>query len=300
MIYKFTKDRIARLFERYKELSMGNENALLEIALAELPEAVYNSNAIENSTLSLEDTEDIIFRDIIRKDADIREIYEVKNLAKITEALIKKPDQNLTLELILTLHRLLLTGIRDNWAGRFRSGNEWVRVGGHLGAAPDFTNGLTAELVRKYNDDKDSYFLDKIAYFHAEFENIHPFCDGNGRMGRVLINQQLMRLGYPPIIVQNKSKRTDYYPLFGEYLTNNKFDGFTELFGLALLESLHKRITILSKPGYVPLSQWVKDSGANANSILNKARRQTIPAFRISEKWMIAADFHDDDGVEDM
>jgi Fic family protein len=288
-----TKERIAKLSAQYRKLLRHNPQAIFEIAMAEIPEMVYNSNAIENSTLSLKDTEDIIWRDIIKKHADIREVYEAKNLAKITEGLLKNPHTKLTTELILALHKILLSGINDHWAGRFRSGNEWVRVGGHLGANPDFTSSLMAELVAKYNRPSDDYFLDKIAHFHAEIENIHPFCDGNGRIGRVLINQQLMALDLPPVIIQNKSKHSDYYPLFDEYVHENKFDGFTKLLAGLLIESLYKRLAILTSCKIIPLSEWAKREGVTDNVAANKAARGTVPAFRLREKWHISANFHD-------
>jgi len=114
MIYQTTKDKIAQLMKEYKKLSKGNEKALHEIAVAEIPEMVYNSNAIENSTLTLEDTEEILLYDQIKKDYTLREVYEAKNLANITQNLLKTPHQKLTIELILTLHKTLLTGIHDD------------------------------------------------------------------------------------------------------------------------------------------------------------------------------------------
>lgn len=291
MINQVTKDKIANLHERYIELASGNDQALYEISMNELPEMVYNSNAIENSTLTLEDTEAIILRDTIIKDHEIREVFEAKNLAKVTAELLKNPKERLSTGLILSLHRMLLTGIRDDIAGRFRSGKEWVRVGKHLGANPNFVPGLVSELIDNFYQNENDYFLDKIAYFHAEFESIHPFGDGNGRMGRVLINQQLALAGYPPIIVQNKSKGTDYYPLFDEYIKTNRYDGFTELFALLLMESLHKRIALLSSPRIVKLSEWAKQNGVAGNVAANKAARQTIPAFRVGGVWMIGHNF---------
>jgi Fic family protein len=291
MINQTTKLKLAKLQKLYSRLSKGKERVLREIFLAEIPESVYNSNAIENSTLSLENTEKILLQNTIPKELDIREVYEAKNLAKVMEMLLGK-KQKLSIDLILHLHKILLHGIDDSIAGRFRRGKEWVKVGNHIGANPDFVHNLVSKLVKEYYKESDIYFLDKIAHFHAEFETIHPFCDGNGRIGRVLINQQLMAFNLPPIIVPNKSKKTDYYPFFNKYISTFKYEGFTKIFALLLLESLHKRIAILTSERIVPLNLWAKQHNISGNSAANKAKRQTIPAFRMREKWMISGSFH--------
>ncbi|CAN5667795.1 hypothetical protein BH23PAT2_BH23PAT2_00810 [soil metagenome] len=287
MINKITRDKIAELAAQYWRASSDQKKAINGISMAEIPEMVYNSNAIENSTLTLKDTEDIILHDKIARDHDIREIFEAKNLAKITTSLLKNPNERITTNFILSLHGVLLAGIDDDYAGRYRHGKEWVRIGAHVGANPAFVSGLMTSLIEQYYGNKDEYFLDNIAHFHAEFETIHPFNDGNGRIGRVLINQQLAQLGYPPIIIQNKSKHSDYYPLFDTYRKNNKPGGFTELFALLLLESLHKRLALLTLPKIIPVAQWAKQNSVAGNVASNKAARQTIPAFRMHEKWMI-------------
>jgi Fic family protein len=299
MINATTKKRISNLQAIYADLSKGREHILHDIAVAEIPEMVYNSNAIENSTLSLEDTEKILLENIIPKELNAREVFEAKNLARITEQLLENPNEELSISMILNMHKILLSNINDDYAGRFRHGNEWVRVGNHIGANPDFTHSLMSDLVNKYNADATLYFLDKIALFHAEFETIHPFCDGNGRMGRTLINQQLLNSGLPPIIVQNKSKHSHYYPLFRNYPTTLKYNGFTELFASLLAESLHKRITYLTGRKIVPLSVWAEQNGVKGNSAANKAKRQTIPAFRLREKWMISEDYREKGNIFD-
>lgn len=294
MINQVTRDRIADLVGQYHNLTHGKAKVVREIAAAEIPEMVYNSNAIENSTLTLKDTEDILLRDRIKKDQDIREIYEAKNLAKITEYLLENSSKSLNIELILSLHKMLLAGIHDDWAGRFRRGKEWVRVGAHVGANPDFVPRLMDNLLKNFEKSDEQYFLDKIAWFHAEFEIIHPFNDGNGRVGRVLINQQLMKFGYPPIIIPNKGKHTSYYPAFDSYRITGKYDDFTELFAKLLTESLYRRIALLSAPKIITVSAWAKANGISGNIAANKANRGTIPAFRMREKWMIAANFQEE------
>ena len=290
MINQVTRDRINSLSEEYRKLAVKHKEAIKELTISELPEMVYNSNAIENSTLTLEDTEDILIRNQIRTDHEIREIYEAKNLASAIEYLMDNPEKEISVELILKLHKTLLTNIRDEIAGRFRSGNEWVRVGTHIGANPEFVNGFMHDLVRYYNSDNGEYFLDKIAYFHAEFENIHPFGDGNGRIGRLLANEQLDMLGLPPIIIPNKSKFDEYYPALDEYTKTNKADKLTELFASLLIEALYRHITKLTAKKIIPVADWAKNSGINLQSATNKAIRGTIPAFRVRGHWMIDGD----------
>lgn len=293
MINQITKDKIEALHNRYATLSKDNESLLKEIALAEIPEMVYNSNAIENSTLTLEDTEKILIGDTLLRNINVREIFEAKNLAIIMEEMLEKPNKKLSVDLILELHKKLLTHIDDPIAERFRRGKEWVRVGNHVGANPRFVYSLVEELVHDYNHNKDLYFLENIARFHAEFETIHPFVDGNGRMGRILINLQLIHAGFPPIIIHNKSKNTEYYPLFRNYPVTLNYGGFTKLFALLLQEAIHKRITMLAAKKIIPLSVWAAQNEIKPNVAVNKAKRQTIPAFRIRGRWMIGEEYKD-------
>ena len=290
--------RIKALSNTYKALAKKQPKAVYEILFSEIPEQVFNSNAIENSTLTLEDTEDILIRGRIKHDAEIREIYEAKNLARALELIAENPRQNLTVELILALHKILLSGINDSFAGRFRTGDEWVRVGTHIGANPDFVNDLVFKLVENFNKNDEREPIEKIAYFHNEFEYIHPFCDGNGRIGRVLINQQLLKLGLPPIIIPAKNKKRDYYPALDRYDKRNDLEPLEDYLSLLLLEALNKYITVMSGEKIIPLADWARKNKISSASVLNKAKRQTIPAFRRRGQWMIQEKFVDAEGVE--
>ncbi|MBQ1528245.1 Fic family protein [Candidatus Saccharibacteria bacterium] len=291
MLNQIKKDKLDVLCEKYRFLAVENPEAIKELTLAEIPEQVYNSNAIENSTLTLEDTEDILLRDQIRTDHEVREIYEAKNLAKATNYLLGNPREPLTIDLILTLHKLLLTDINDSVAGRFRSGHEWVRVGSHIGANPEFVFRQMAELIDDYHyhqKQADRYFLENIAYFHGQFELIHPFCDGNGRIGRLLTNRQLQRLGLPPIIIRSKTKVRDYYLHLHNFETMNSPEGLENMFYLALSEALNRRIATLTSERIIPLSDWAKANHVDEQSASNRAARQTLPAFHVRDKWMIS------------
>jgi Fic family protein len=271
----------------HDRLKAGKDSLLALLTEAELPEMVYNSNAIENSTLTLPDTEKILLDQGVSRDLNLREVYEAKNLARLNEYMHAKAIiTDITPDLIKFIHQILIGVINDSIAGRFRASGEYVRVGTHIAPAPEQVEGMIQNALAEFNSQHTLHFLDQIARFHLEFETIHPFNDGNGRVGRILINWQLARLGFPPIIIRNKGKEK-YYNTFGEYRYSQRIDGLTYLLYLALAESLHKRLAYLRGDSIIFLSEYAKDQGVISPIVFNKARRQTIPAFREKGVWKI-------------
>jgi len=290
MIGESTQEEIKLLKKEFEQLRDGKESLLKIIAEAELPELVYNSNAIENSTLTLKETEKILLEQEVMRDVSARELFEAKNLARVLEYLETRPDFELTVENINLLHQILIGGIDDRIAGRLRKTGEYVRVGAHIAPAPEHIEALLEGLIDDYNSSHDRYFLDNVAHFHTEFERIHPFCDGNGRIGRVLINQQLANFGYPPVIIRNKGKDKDYYPVFKEFVDDGDFEPMSELLVDALKESLHKRLAYLKSLQIVDVADHARQTDQAVNSLLNKAKRQTISAFRERGTWKIGVE----------
>jgi len=295
MVNQVTRDRLDALGRVYRRVAHDVPGAIKDMALTELAESVHQSNAIEYSSLTLMETESILLDGGVVRDVPVREILESLNLARVmTEILVEDGAGVVTSDSILGWHRTLLSGIRDDCAGRYRRAGEWVRVGGHLGANPEFVPGLMGDLLRWYDHSEQVWFLDRIAKFHLEFEVIHPFVDGNGRLGRVLINQQLQSLGWPPLMIRDKGKHENYYPLFSGYIVSDNSDAMTRLLASLLMESLHRRLTLLSGLRPIPLARWARDVDLVANSAANKAKRQTIPAFRLRGHWMIDGRFTGD------
>ncbi len=282
-----TKDYIKELKRKYEQLRKGKDSLLKLIDEAELSESVFNSNAIENSTLTLKETERILLELEISRNVTVREVFEAKNLARVLEYIKNKAiEPELSLELILLLHKMLMGNINDAIAGRFRKKSEYVRVGTHIAPAPEHVEGMLETILVDYSSDPAEYFIDKIARFHLGFETIHPFCDGNGRMGRVLINYQLGRFGFPNIIIRDKEKKA-YYQSFEEYKNYKKIKMMAKIITLDLMESLHKRLAYLEGAKIVKLTDYAKSMKKSVNTLLNSARRQTIPAFREKGVWMI-------------
>jgi len=287
------KERIKDLKKEYDYLKIGKESLLNLIFEVELPESVYNSNAIENSTLTIAETEKIILNMQVSRNVAVREVFETKNLATIFTYLVHKiTPQNISLELILSLHKMLISNINEDIAGRFRQKGEYVRVGGYIAPPPEQVVIMLHALLAEYSSNFTQYILEKISVFHLEFEHIHPFCDGNGRIGRVLINYQLLQLGFPPVIIRDKEKKF-YYRSFSEYKNNNqgKYNNMERILCLGLLESLHKRITYLKGEKILRIKDYAATKQISLSILLNKAKRQTIPAFREKGIWKIASTY---------
>ncbi|PIY68576.1 cell filamentation protein Fic [Candidatus Roizmanbacteria bacterium CG_4_10_14_0_8_um_filter_39_9] len=279
--------RISKLFGQFQAKCKGKESLLTMVDDVEIAERVYNSNAIENSTLSLPETEKILLQLEISRHISLREVFEAKNLAQVYEYIKKTAlEKPLTIDMILLLHKMLITNIRDDVAGRFRKDNEMVRVGNHIGLPPEFIEARIQELLIDYNSQIQIPFIHKIAQLHTEFESVYPFIDGNGRIGRVINNYLLIREGFPPIIVRNKEKES-YYSALRSFDDSYNSKPMIRIVELAVLESLHKRLAYLDGLEIIPLSEYVDDKKSSFPAILNTARRQTIPAFREKGVWKI-------------
>lgn len=285
------RERIKTLKEEYDRLHTGKESLLVILDSVELSESVYNSNAIENSTLTLKETEKILLEMELSRDVSLREVFEAKNLARVMQYIHGKAVEfELTKETILLLHQMLIGNINDKIAGHFRKKDEYVRIGTYIASPPEHIERLINDILIDYSSNHDTYFADKIAKFHLAFEAIHPFVDGNGRIGRVIINYQLRRFGFPGIIIRDKEKQL-YYKSFRDYEDNRNTKPIERIITLALIESLHKRVAYLKSENIIPLAEYSKKMEKSVTTLLNAARRQTIPAFREKGIWKIGASF---------
>ena len=278
---------IEELKKEFDLLKGRKESLLTLLEESELPESVYNSNAIENSTLTLDETEKILIHQELPSHHSKREVFEAINLGAVTQYLAEKIRQKKSLdeELLLFIHQSLLSHISDTIAGRFRQKNEFVRVGSHIAPAPEKIPAMMAKTLMDYHG--EGHPLDRIISFHLAFEHAHPFCDGNGRVGRALLNFQLKSHGYPPVIIRNKEKK-DYYDALRAYDNDRSVKHFEHIIAPLLKESLHKRITYLRDDEVLLLSKLIKGQSQHSpQSVLNSAKKQSLPAFRERGRWKV-------------
>lgn len=275
------------LRERYYAASIGKQSLITLIAEAEVAEQVYNSNAIENSTLTLEETEKILLQIDLDRYITQRELFEAKNLARVVTYIdTRAKEQELTCEVILMLHRMLLSNIRDDIAGRFRTEGQWVRVASHIAPNPKEVIERLDIMLAKYHAAAHENIIERIAQLHLKFEQTHPFVDGNGRIGRVINNYLLVREGYVPINIKFIDRKL-YYEAFEEFNEKARTKMMQEIVGKALTNSYHKRLAYLEGAPIMTLADYAKKYKLSHSNLLNKANRQTIEAFFEKGMWKI-------------
>jgi Fic family protein len=283
-------NKINSLRERYYSSAINKESLILLISEAEAAEQVYNSNAIENSTLTLEETEKILLAIGLDRYISEREIFETKNLARVIAYINKRAkEQELNLELILSLHKMLLSNIRDDVAGRFRTDNEYVRVGSHIAPNPKEIKDRLEKMLAEYNATSHESIIKRIARLHLTFEYIHPFIDGNGRIGRVINNYLLIREGFVPINIKFIDRKK-YYEAFKEFDGKGLVTVMEEITAKALTNSYYKSLAYLESKQIITLSEYAKNNKLSHSNLINKANRQTIEAFLEKNVWKIGID----------
>jgi cell filamentation protein, protein adenylyltransferase len=169
---------------------------------------IYNTNAIEGNTLTLEETNLLLNENKSPEGKDLREIYDHIN-EKETFDFILENTPKINSDLMIQLHSMLLNRIdkRNN----FRLHKVRVFGASFETSSPEYIKADISLLLKWYKKNKNKLHpLELAAIFHEKFERIHPFYDGNGRTGRMLLNLILINNGYFPLIIKNKDRK-EYY-----------------------------------------------------------------------------------------
>ncbi|MBT4351453.1 hypothetical protein HOD20_02900, partial [archaeon] len=190
-----------------------NELTIREIYNNYLIEFAYNTTSIEGNTINLQEAVKLLNENITPKNKTLREIYDLQNTKKVFFNLLEK-KKNINHKSIIEIHDNLLENIDNRTGYRFHD----VRVfrskfnttpGKYVKSDMD----ILLNWYKKIKKELHPFVLASI--FHQKFEKVHPFSDGNGRTGRMLVNIILMNHNYPPIIVRKK-KRVDYLSSLSE------------------------------------------------------------------------------------
>lgn len=252
-------------------------------------EWTYNSNAIEGNSLTLAETKVVIEDGMTIGGKSLREHFEVINHEGAIQYIeeLATADYKFRAIDILNVHRLVLKNIDDDFSGRLRNGMVRIVGANFTPPSPSSISDLLDELIDFVNESNlDIPVL--AALFHHRFVWIHPFFDGNGRTGRLLMNLVLLKAGYPPSIIL-KNDRKKYYSALN--LANNGDFGKITLMVLQGLErSLNMYINIIPDKydEYQEISTIVEDPaipyGIEYISLL--ARRGEINAHKEGRNWL--------------
>lgn len=206
-------------------------------------EYTYNSNAIEGNTLTLRET-DLVLRGITIDKKPLKEHLEIIGHKEAFDYICElvKEKAPLTESVIKQIHSLVLADSPQD-RGIYRRVPVRILGAKHTPPQPYVIDGMMSDLLARYAAD-GSNIITALAELHIEFEGIHPFVDGNGRTGRLIVNLELMKNGYPPIDIKY-SDRLRYYDAFDAYYAEHDIAPMQRLFAEYVLERLNKYVSIL-------------------------------------------------------
>jgi len=171
-------------------------------------EYIHGTTSIEGNTLSNQQISDLFEYGLLPKNKTSREVFEVKNF----EAVLKyrsKYKGKITLRFIKTLHELITSNTDDDAPGVFRQHDRTIILGYDYPVCPSvLIEEELHRIIAEYYDgvSQNKHPFELAVLFHRNFEVIHPFSDGNGRVGREIFNYMITRAGYPPMLFLGKER----------------------------------------------------------------------------------------------
>lgn len=246
--YKTTESLLTIIDNKKKELdskrplTQGEIERLTEEFIVEY---TYNSNAIEGNTLTLRET-DMVLRGLTIDKKPLKDHMEAvghKEAFDFVRDLVKD-NVPISESIIKQIHYLVLADKKED-RGVYRRVPVRIMGAKHEPVQPYLIQPQMEQLLEKYRNSTE-HIIPKLARFHIKFEGIHPFIDGNGRTGRLLVNLELMKAGYPPIDIKF-TDRIAYYNAFDEYHGKHNLGAMEKLFAGYLKERLDGYLRMLQE-----------------------------------------------------
>lgn len=244
IVYDFQRiDALKRAIDNQRPFSATLVRSLHEKLLVEW---TYHSNAIEGNTLTLSETKVVLEGLTIGGKTMVEHLEAINHREAILfiEQIISSKGI-LTEYTIRNIHSLILQGIDKHNAGAYRQENVLISGASHIPPKHYEVATLMEHLITEYRTRWESFHpVVRAMLLHGEFVKIHPFIDGNGRTARLLLNFELIRWGYPPVIIR-KEQRATYYAALDIAHTTMQYGSFLELVATALLESEKLWLSVL-------------------------------------------------------
>lgn len=233
-------DKLIKRFEiEYAKQDRSGIYALTQRFLA------YNSNKIEGSTLTEDQTASLFCTGTLKADGEIiraKDVEEMTGHFAMFNEMLKTYKEPLSEELIKMYHYKLKSGVFEDLANGYPVGEYKNRknvVGTIVTTVPSDVKEQMDKLINSYNN-KDNYTLEDLAKFHADYEKIHPFQDGNGRTGRIILFKECLKNNIVPFVIPD-SKKVEYYNALKEAQNNNSLKPLKEFFEMCQKE--YKKMT---------------------------------------------------------
>ena len=229
--YRSKESILLRIDKKKKELDGRRPLTDGEVARLNeefIVEYTYNSNAIEGNTLTLRET-DLVLRGLTIDKKPLKDHMEAVGHKEAFEYVSELVKDNVPISenVIKQIHFLVLADKKDD-RGVYRRVPVRIMGAQHEPVQPYLIEPKMEQLLLDFKESSE-HIVTKLARFHIEFEGIHPFIDGNGRTGRLLVNLVLMKAGYPPIDIKFTDRIT-YYNAFDEYHVKHNLSAMETLF----------------------------------------------------------------------
>lgn len=220
---------------------------------------IFNSNAIEGNTLTLKETDVILEYGLTVKGKPLKDHLEVKGQEYALDFLAGEVERKseLNIRLIKDFHNIILKMVDPNNAGVFKKYYNSIQGTSFETTSPFHVEEELNFLLEKYHNNKTENIIEKIAKFHADFEKIHPFSDGNGRTGRLIMNFEFLKNDFPICIIKNED-RLEYYDSLELAQTKKDYTKIISFIGKSLEQTFEFYFKHLSNNWKTELKEFEK------------------------------------------